>query len=119
KTPRPEPSCCTVFSPALRRIASFQQSSTMRKFLLLLLVLTWSRLPLLARTDPNPAAPRPSPLQQTAKPLQSAALKSRLAIESGNKLREKQDFSAALRAYHQAITLEPENSNAWFYLGIA
>jgi tetratricopeptide (TPR) repeat protein len=51
-------------------------------------------------------------------PVQSPALKSRLAIESGNKLREKKEFDAALLAYQGAVRLQPRNSDAWFYLGI-
>jgi tetratricopeptide (TPR) repeat protein len=50
--------------------------------------------------------------------VQSSALKSRLAIESGNKLREQKEFSAALHAYRDALRLQPDNANAWFYLGI-
>src|SRR5262249_52243123 len=59
-----------------------------------------------------------APFLEDAKPLQNAGLESQLAIEAGNKLRNRQDFAAALRAYQNAIRLQPENSNAWFYLGI-
>jgi tetratricopeptide (TPR) repeat protein len=51
-------------------------------------------------------------------PMPSPALQSRLAIESGNKLREKKEFDSALLAYQGAVRLQPRNSNAWFYLGI-
>lgn len=57
-------------------------------------------------------------LGHAAGAVQSAAVQSRLAIESGNELREKKEFDAALLAYQSAIRLQPQDSKAWFYLGI-
>ncbi len=65
------------------------------------------------------APPLAAPDQNAAGLAASAALQARLAVEDGNRLRRQRDFSAALRAYHRAIRLQPDNSNAWFYLGIA
>jgi tetratricopeptide (TPR) repeat protein len=69
--------------------------------------------PLMARTAAAPGSSDPSKA-----PVENAALKSRLAMESGNKLREEKKFDAALRAYQGAVRLQPQNANAWFYLGI-
>jgi len=56
---------------------------------------------------------------QSPKPLvENAAIKSRQAIESGNKLREERKFKEAVLAYRGALALQPNDANAWFYLGI-
>ena len=91
----------------------------MRKLVFTAAILVSFWVPLLAGPGARSAEPGDPAYSQAAKPVQNASLKSRLAIEAGNKLREKQDFPAALRAYQNAIRLQPENSNAWFYLGIA
>src|SRR5262245_61892881 len=51
-------------------------------------------------------------------PVQNVALQSRLAMESGDRLRKEKNFDAALAAYQGAVRLQPKNANAWFYLGI-
>jgi tetratricopeptide (TPR) repeat protein len=84
----------------------------------LILIFAASCLPLSAQALVNASVAQPSAIDSTKRPVQAAALKSRLAIESGNKLREKKDFDAALLAYQHAIRLQPESANAWFYLGI-
>jgi tetratricopeptide (TPR) repeat protein len=84
----------------------------------LILILAASSLPLSARTTANPSLAQPAAIDPTNRPVQSAALKFRLAIESGNKLREKNNFDAALLAYQHAIRLQPESANALFYLGL-
>src|SRR3990172_2210045 len=79
---------------------------------LLLLVCVASCGPLWARTVASTA---PDPARA---PVENAALTSREAVESGNRLRGEKKFEAALEAYQGALRLQPQNSNAWFYLGI-
>jgi tetratricopeptide (TPR) repeat protein len=42
----------------------------------------------------------------------------RAVIESGHVLRREKQFDAALLEYQRAIRAQPENGNAWLYLGI-
>jgi len=75
--------------------------------------------PLLAQTTVSPSVAQPLNIREGERRVESAALKSLLAIETGNKLREKKQFDAALRAYQDAVRLRPENGDAWFYLGMS
>lgn len=90
----------------------------MKTAIRLILVLAAFCLPLSAPNLVRAAAADAPPSAEGKPPVQDAALRSREAIESGNHLREKKDFNAALLAYEGAVRLQPESANAWFYLGL-
>ena len=84
----------------------------------LILVCLASCGPLSAQIGVSSSVVHSSDLKRPKGPAESVALKSRQAIESGNRLREKKEFDAALRAYQNAVRFQPENGDAWFYLGM-
>jgi tetratricopeptide (TPR) repeat protein len=90
----------------------------MKIFSRLFLVFVASCWPALAQTAVGSIVAHSSDIGAAERRTDSAASKSLLAIRAGNKLREEKQFDAALRAYQDAVRLQPEDANAWFYLGM-